>query len=113
EPAGSAYQVSLPIVGSVAGVLGLFMLFALTKIVQIRRRPATVGVQTIVGEHGFVRREGYVAVRGELWRARADGAPLLPGEEIEVTAVEEGLTLAVRPVEQGDRIGSENRPPER
>jgi membrane-bound serine protease (ClpP class) len=113
EPAGSAYQVSLPIVASVAGVLGLFMLFALTKIVQIRRRPATVGVQTIVGEHGFVRREGYVAVRGELWRARADNAPLLPGEEVEVTAVEEGLTLAVRPVEQGDRVGSENRPPER
>jgi len=101
EPAGSAYQVSLPVVIAIAGVLGLFMFFVLAKIVQIRRRPATVGMQTIVGERGVVRREGYVAVHGELWRAHADGgAPLPPGQEVEVEAVEDGLTLAVRAVEK-------------
>jgi membrane-bound serine protease (ClpP class) len=100
EPAGSAYQVSLPVVLAIAGMLGAAMFFVVGKIVQIRRRPATVGPEMIVGEHGVVRRDGYVAVRGELWRAHAPGdEPLPPGQEVEVEAVEEGLTLAVRPLE--------------
>jgi membrane-bound serine protease (ClpP class) len=99
EPAGDAYQVSLPVAISIAAVLGLFMAFLVAKIVQIRRRPAAVGMHTMVGEHGFVRRDGYVLVHGELWRARpAGGAQLAPGQEVEVEAVEDGLTLAVRPV---------------
>ena len=100
EPAGSAYQVSLPVVLAIAGMLGAGMFFVVAKIVQIRRRPATVGPEMIVGERGVVRREGLVAVRGELWRAHAPGDEALPpGQEVEVEAVEEGLTLAVRPVE--------------
>jgi membrane-bound serine protease (ClpP class) len=103
EPAGSAYQVSLPVVIAIAATISLFMAFAVTKIVQIRRRPATTGVQAIVGEHGVVRRDGYVQVRGELWRAHTtDDEPLPPGQEIEVEAIEDGLTLAVRPVESAN-----------
>jgi membrane-bound serine protease (ClpP class) len=114
EPAGSAYQVSLPVVLAIAGVLGALLFFVVMKIVQVRRRPPTVGVHTIVGERGVVRRDGYVFVRGELWRAHGDEgtAMLWPGQEIEVTGVEEGLALSVRPV-AGDDIGSGNRPPER
>src|SRR5262245_2377242 len=100
EPAGSAYQVSLPVVLAIAGVLGAGMFFVVAKIIEVRRRPAAVGTHTIVGQRGFVRRDGFVAVRGELWRAHTpDDEPLLPGQEVEVEALEDGLTLAVRPVE--------------
>jgi membrane-bound serine protease (ClpP class) len=100
EPAGSAYEVSLPVVISIAATISLCMAFAVAKVVQVRRRPATTGLQTIVGEHGVVRRDGYVHVRGELWRAHtANDEPLPLGQEVEVEAVEDGLTLAVRPVE--------------
>jgi membrane-bound serine protease (ClpP class) len=99
EPAGSGYQVSLPVALSVAGVISLFFAFALAKVVQIRRRPASVGTHTIVGTHGQVRRDGLVAVRGELWQAHTtDGSELELGDEVEVLGVE-GLSLAVRRVQ--------------
>jgi membrane-bound serine protease (ClpP class) len=110
EPAGSTYQVSLAVVLTIAGALGLFMAFVVTKIVQVRRRPATVGGADVVGARGVVRRNGYVAVRGELWRVHADGdEPLRPGSEVEVEEVEDGLTLRVRPV--GSELISAERTP--
>jgi membrane-bound serine protease (ClpP class) len=99
EPAGSGYQVSLPVALSVAGVFSLFFAFALAKVVQVRRRPVTVGSHTLVGARGQVRRDGLVAVRGELWQARAeDGEPLTLDDEVEVVSVE-GLALVVRRVQ--------------
>ena len=110
EPAGSTYRVSLAVVLTIAGVLGLFMAFVVTKIVQVRRRPATVGGADVVGARGVVRRNGYVSVRGELWRVHADGdEPLQPGSEVEVEGVEDGLTLRVRPV--GSELVSAERTP--
>jgi membrane-bound serine protease (ClpP class) len=97
EPAGSGYQVSLSVALSVAGVFSLFFAFVLTKVVQVRRRPASVGPQTILGAHGQVRRDGLVAIRGELWQARTeDGEPLEEGDEVDVVGVE-GLSVTVRP----------------
>jgi membrane-bound serine protease (ClpP class) len=96
EPAGSGYQVSLSVALSVAGVISLFFAFAVAKVVQIRRRPASVGTHTIVGAHGQVRRDGLVAVRGELWQARDESGGLLElGDEVEVVGIE-GLSLVVR-----------------
>jgi membrane-bound serine protease (ClpP class) len=96
EPAGSTYQVSLPVALSVAGTFSLFFLFALAKVLQIRRRPAEVGTHMLVGAHGQVRRDGLVAVRGELWQARSeDGEMLAPGDEVDVLGIE-GLELRVR-----------------
>jgi membrane-bound serine protease (ClpP class) len=97
EPAGSGYQVSLPVALAVAGGVSLFFAFALAKVIQIRRRPPAVGTNTIVGAHGQVRRDGLVAVRGELWQARTeDGEPLATGDEVDVVGIE-GLELIVRP----------------
>ncbi len=97
KPAGSGYQVSLPVSLAVAGTITAFFLFTLTKIVQIRRRPPAVGTNTLMGARGQVRRDGLVAVRGELWQARSeDGEPLEVGDEVEVTAME-GLELVVHP----------------
>jgi membrane-bound serine protease (ClpP class) len=93
--APAPYHTSVPLVASVAAALGLFWAFALTKAVQVRRRPVTVGPQHIVGLEGEVRRDGQVFVNGELWQARrADGTPLQPGEHVTVEGVD-GLTLTV------------------
>ena len=52
--------------------------------------------QQIVGDEAVVRREGWVAVGGELWRARTpDGRALVPGEHVTVESVEDGLELVV------------------
>ncbi|MDX6482327.1 MAG: hypothetical protein QOE95_98, partial [Gaiellaceae bacterium] len=54
--APAPYEVSKPLVVSVAAGLGLLWAFAIGKAVQVRRRPATVGANTLVGALGEVRR---------------------------------------------------------
>jgi membrane-bound serine protease (ClpP class) len=103
DPAGDAYQVSLPVALAIAATLAGFMAIVVTKIVQVRRRPVEVGLHSLVGERVRVRREGYVLAHGELWRARAaEGGPLVPGEEVEVLGVGEDLVLAVQRVGSAD-----------
>jgi membrane-bound serine protease (ClpP class) len=93
--APAPYHTSLPLVVSITVVLGAFWAFALSKAVQVRRRPVTVGPNRVVGEHAVVRTPGQVFVAGELWRAhRDDGADLVPGEHVLVKAVH-GLELVV------------------
>jgi membrane-bound serine protease (ClpP class) len=92
----SGFHTSLPLVVTVAVLLGSFWAFAMTKAVQARRRPVSVGPQEILGMRGVVR-GGLVAVRGELWQARAAGGEqLVTGQEVVVDGVE-GLVLVVRP----------------
>ena len=99
DPAGEHYQVSKWLAFGTAATLGLFTAALVAKVVQVRRRPVAVGVERLAGERGRVRGDGYVAVNGELWRARTqDGAELRPGDEVEVERVEHGLLLTVRPV---------------
>ena len=94
--APAPYETSVPLVVSVTLALGLFWAFAIGKAVQIRRRPASVGPHTIVGEEGIVRDGGLVFVHGELWQVRSD-EPLAPGSHVQVVD-RDGLTLDVRPV---------------
>jgi membrane-bound serine protease (ClpP class) len=99
DPAGPGYQVSLPVALAIAGTITAFLVLAVAKIVQVRRKPAEVGVHSLVGATGVVRRGGLVSVKGELWQARtAEGEPLVTGDEVTVEAVEGGLVLVVRPV---------------
>jgi membrane-bound serine protease (ClpP class) len=92
-------DVNTPLLVAFALVLGSFWAFALTKAVQVRRRPVTVGPQTIVGEIGEARRDDLVFVHGELWRAKpTNGGPLRPGQRIRVAAVDPGLVLEVEPI---------------
>jgi membrane-bound serine protease (ClpP class) len=99
DPAGEAYQVSLPVALSIAAAMGLFMVVVVAKLVQVRRKPVEVGAHTLVGTVAEVRRDGYVFANGELWRARAaDDTELRPGEPVEVEQVDDGLVLTVRPL---------------
>jgi membrane-bound serine protease (ClpP class) len=96
DPAGDAYQVSLPVAIGIAGTLALLLGIALSRVVRVARRPAAVGVQELVGHGGVARRDGMVQINGELWRARTiDGVPLVPGEHVRVEQVEEDLRLVV------------------
>jgi len=97
DPAGEAYQVSLPVALAISGTLMLLFGFAMTKAAQTRRMPVSVGAHRLVGEQATVRAENLVFVDGELWQARsADGRSLEPGADVIVEAVDqEGLRLTV------------------
>lgn len=102
DPAGPLYEVSLGMALGIAGSIGLLTAFALGKVVQARRRQPEVGTHVLVGTTGTVRLGGQVFAGGELWRARpVDGSELHAGEQVEIVAVDDSLTLEVRPVGSG------------
>lgn len=104
DPAGDAYQVSLPVALAIGGTFALLTIFAVGKVVQARRRVPVTGQEELIGQVGVVRQAldptGSVFVHGELWRARTDGEPLAVGEEVEVEGIEDGLVLHVRRAER-------------
>ena len=105
DPAGEAYQVSVWVALAIAGTLALLLGVALTRVVKARRNPVEVGLANLVGDAAVVRREGWVAVGGELWRARsADGAPLVPGDQVTVEAIEDDLELVVGSPHTTERV---------
>jgi membrane-bound serine protease (ClpP class) len=91
--APAPYHTSVPVVLTFTVLIGGVWAVAMTKAIAVRRRPVSVGPEEIVGMEGVVRPGGYVFVRGELWRAEADG-PLRPGEHVLVEALD-GLALRV------------------
>jgi membrane-bound serine protease (ClpP class) len=101
DPAGDAYQVSLPVAIGVAATMALLVGLAAVKIVQVRRAPVVTGDSELIGQVGVVRQaldpEGFVFVHGELWRARTSGEPVPPGEAVRVEGLDDGLTLTVSP----------------
>jgi membrane-bound serine protease (ClpP class) len=96
DPAGEAYQVSLPVALGIALALTVLLGLALTRVVRVARQPALVGAHGLVGREAVVRRDGLVSVHGELWKARPEdeAEALVPGERVRVKAVE-GLRLVV------------------
>jgi membrane-bound serine protease (ClpP class) len=103
DPAGPGYQVSLSVSLAIAGTFALLMIFAVTKIVQVRRRRPVTGQEELVGQVGVVRKTldpaGLVFVHGELWQARSGGEAIAPGTPVLVEAIEDGLVLQVRRAE--------------
>jgi membrane-bound serine protease (ClpP class) len=101
DPAGDAYQVSLPVAIGVAATMALLVGLAAVKIVQVRRAPVVTGDSELIGQVGVVRQaldpEGFVFVHGELWRARTSGELVPPGEAVRVEGLDDGLTLTVSP----------------
>jgi membrane-bound serine protease (ClpP class) len=92
-------DVNAPLLVGFAIVLGSVWVFALTRAVQVRRRPVSVGPHTIVGEVGEARRDDMVFVNGELWRAKpVENGPLRPGQRVRVSGVDPGLVLEVEPL---------------
>jgi membrane-bound serine protease (ClpP class) len=97
--APSPYHENVWLVVSIAAVLGAAWAFAISKAVQVRRAPISVGTQTMIGEIGEFRGSGQVFVRGELWQARAKpGQSLKRGQKVRIDAIEPDLILDVEPV---------------
>jgi membrane-bound serine protease (ClpP class) len=109
DPAGDAYQVSLPVALAIAGTLALLFGLALTKAAQVRRVPVAVGSHRLVGEAAVVRGENLVFVDGELWHAHsADGSPLVSGDHVLVEGVDpETLELLVGSPEPAPTLQAE------
>jgi membrane-bound serine protease (ClpP class) len=94
EPA--AYRVNLWFVIGIGSAIAVFWAFATGKALAAQRQPVQTGMHMIVGQRAEVRAPGLVFVDGALWQAQAaDDTELVPGEEVEVQAVE-GLQLTVR-----------------
>ena len=100
DPAGPSYQVSLPVVLTIAGTFALLMTFAATKIVIARRRRPVTGQEELIGQVGVVRKAlnpaRLVFVHGELWQARSEDEPIEVGTPVVVAGIGEGLILDVR-----------------
>jgi membrane-bound serine protease (ClpP class) len=96
-----AFEVSAPVVIIAGLLIGGFLAFATSKVVEARKRPVRTGWEEMVGAEGDVRVAlapvGQVFVEGALWRAEAvDGeGPIPVGSRVTVESVD-GLTLRVR-----------------
>jgi membrane-bound serine protease (ClpP class) len=108
DPAGPGYQVSLSVSLAIAGTFALLTLFAVTKIVQARRRRPVTGQEELVGQVGVVRKAldpaGLVFVHGELWHAHTDGELLEVGTPVQVRGIEDGLVLKVSRAEPAPAV---------
>jgi membrane-bound serine protease (ClpP class) len=104
DPAGEAYQVSTGVALAFAITLAALFAFVAAKVWQVRRTRPQTGQEELIGQIGKVRTpldpDGYVLVHGELWRARSEDDPIPAGELVEVTGLEDGLVLGVRPASQ-------------
>lgn len=91
----SFWSVLVPAVGT----LSVLMAIAIYAIGRTFGRRQTAGVDEMVGLVGTattpLEPAGTVFVRGEYWRATAEGPPVAQGDRIEVIRVE-GLSLRVR-----------------
>jgi membrane-bound serine protease (ClpP class) len=101
DPAGETYQVSLEVALGVGVTMAVMVGLALAKVVEARRAPVVTGQSELIGQVGVVRQaldpEGLVFVHGELWRAKTDGEPVLPGQAVRVEGLDDALTLTVSP----------------
>jgi membrane-bound serine protease (ClpP class) len=94
--------IHLPLWLAVAVPAGKLLKFILVypSVRRSAKQPVYTGLESLIGARGSVvdplDPEGYVKIRGELWRARSDGPPIPAGAEIEVWATD-GIRLLVRP----------------
>jgi membrane-bound serine protease (ClpP class) len=93
-PLRVSWTVIVPVVAATAGIF----VFAVSAGIRAQMRRPTTGSEGLVGEVGVVRAalepEGQVFVRGEIWRAVAEGDPIPVGERVRIVGVD-SLTLRV------------------
>ena len=110
---GTNQSVSLPAVGGVGAVAAGFLLWAVTRLMDLRRRTPVYGVEHFGDEPASAdedfeavdgRYRGHVHMSGERWRAVSD-EPVTGGAALRVLDVK-GLTVHVAPAKPGDQTGS-------
>lgn len=95
----SDFQVSRWLIGGTGAVFLVFFFTVVMAIIRMRRAPAYVGTQAMIGDRAVARSDlnpdGYVFLHGERWRAVAEDGPISIGEPVRIISVK-GLTLTVR-----------------
>lgn len=93
------FQVSKWLVFTLGAALAVWVIFVMVNILRIRRMPAKMGMQTLLGRTAVARSPldptGFVFIDGEYWRAESVDGSIQPGERVVVTEVA-GLKLKVR-----------------
>jgi membrane-bound serine protease (ClpP class) len=99
---GTNQAVSLPVIGGVAAVGAGFLLWILTRLMNLRRQTPVYGVEhlgeeTAVATENFTeshgRFHGHVRMNGERWQAVSD-QPVSDGDAVHVLTID-GLTVSV------------------
>jgi len=87
------------VVGFLLFVVAAMFISILVGLARMRRIPAVVGTEALVGKTAVVRTpltpEGFVMVEGERWRARIEEGQAREGERVRIVGAE-GLLLKVR-----------------
>ncbi len=94
------YQISVPLIVSLALASAAFFLVVIAMVARLRNKPVVSGREEMIGSvgealDGFAG-EGTIRVHGELWTARA-AQPISQGQRVCVIGME-GLTLLVEPL---------------
>ncbi|MDR5865542.1 NfeD family protein [Halomonas koreensis] len=96
-------NISLPLIGGIALVAAGLMLWAMTRFLGLRRRPARTGQEELLGNEARAledfQGEGHVRLHGERWNARS-AAALRRGQAVRVVGID-GLTVEVEPLDAG------------
>lgn len=94
-------RISLPLIGGVALVAAVLMLWTVTRFMGLRKTPARTGQEELLGSQAVALADfqgaGHVRLHGERWNAQAD-TPVSQGQTVIVTRID-GLTVHVTPQE--------------
>ncbi|MCR4403930.1 MAG: hypothetical protein NUW06_01310 [Candidatus Acetothermia bacterium] len=86
--------IRIPVWLAVAIPAGKLLKFLLVypSVRRAGRQPVATGLESLLHKRGVVvdplDPEGYVEIRGELWRARSIGSSLAPGAQVEVCGLD-------------------------
>jgi len=93
--------VSIPLIAGIALVSSGFMLWVLTRMIRLRRKPSVSGVESMLGKIALVSERfvgrGRVRIEGESWLAESD-IEMKAGQAVRIKSVN-GLILIVEPKE--------------
>jgi membrane-bound serine protease (ClpP class) len=96
------YTISRPLIGSIALLSLVFLLWVMDLFVKIRSRPVVTGREEMLGQQGkCLSHEGEqlrVYIHSEIWNAQA-ATPIEPGQTVKVIGMN-GLTLEVAAIEE-------------
>ncbi|MCH8531392.1 MAG: nodulation protein NfeD [Saccharospirillum sp.] len=100
---GSNQAISIPTIGGIAAIAGGFLLWAMTRLITLRRRPSVAGLDTMKSEHALATEDfhniadgefrGHISTGGERWKALST-VPIERGQMVKVMRIE-GLTAHV------------------
>ena len=95
-------SVSLPLIGGVAALAAVLLLWMMVHFMRLRRRPARTGKEEMLGAEARALDDfdgdGHVWLHNERWRAHAC-EPVRKGQALRVVRLE-GLTVEVEPIEE-------------